>query len=120
MEENILRIEDLKPGMEEVTLRVQVLRLLPPREITTRFNRSHRLVEGMVEDSSGQVSITFWNDHVESLKDIEPGDLIEVRNCFISSFRGKLIINVGRDSKMRKVEKMRKENPTRGGVDGRV
>ncbi|MFB0543984.1 MAG: hypothetical protein ACETVR_04300 [Candidatus Bathyarchaeia archaeon] len=90
--------------MEGVNLRVRVLQLQPPREITTRFGRFHRLVEGLVEDASGQMSITFWDDHVESLEGIKPGDLIEVRNCFISSFRGERRINVGRDSQIRKIE----------------
>jgi len=99
-----LRIGDLKPGMEGVNLRVRVLQLLPVREVTTRFGRFHRLVDGVVEDDSGRMSITFWDAHVEALRDVKPGDLIEVRNCFISSFRGERRINVGRDSEIRKIE----------------
>lgn len=91
--------------MEGVNLRVRILQLQPLREITTRFGRFHKLVNGLVEDASGQMSITFWDDQIGALEDIKPGDLIEVRNCFISSFRGERRINVGRDSQIRKIEK---------------
>ena len=105
MGENLLKIGDLKPGMEGVNLRVRILQLQPLREITTRLGRFHKLVDGLVEDASGRMSITFWDDRIEALEDIKPGDLIEVRNCFISSFRGERSINVGRDSQIRKIEK---------------
>ena len=104
MAENLLRIDVLKPGMDGVNLRVQILQLEPPREITTKFGRFHRLMSGLVEDASSQMSITFWDKHVEVSKDLKPGDLIEVRNCFISSFRGVRRINVGRDSEIRKIK----------------
>jgi len=102
--ENLLRIGDLKPGMEGVNLRVRILQLQALREITTRLGRFHKLINGLVDDASGQMSITFWDDQIVALGDIKPGDLIEVRNCFISSFRGERRINVGRDSQIRKIE----------------
>lgn len=90
--------------MEGVTLRVKILRLQPPREVTTKFGRSYRLVDGLVEDVSGQAPITFWNDQIEALANIRPGDIVDVRNCFISSFKGEKRINAGRGAEIRKIE----------------
>jgi len=104
LEENKVKIKDLIPGMENVNLLIRLLQIRTPREITTRFGRSHRLMDGLTEDDSGQIPITFWNDQIEALASIKPGDIVEVRNCFITSFKGEKRINVGRGSEIRKVE----------------
>jgi len=107
LEENKVKIKDLIPGMENVNLRIRLLQIQPPREVKTRFGRSHRLVDGLAEDDSGRIFITFWNDQIEALAGIKTGDIVEVRNCFITSFKGEKRINVGRGSEIRQVEEAR-------------
>ena len=90
-----------------VHLRIKILQLQPARKVTTKFGRSHVLVDGLAEDASGQTSITFWNDQIEALSGAKTGDVIEVKNCFVSSFKGERRINVGRGSEIRRVEEAR-------------
>ena len=107
MEKNTVKIKDLKPGMERVNLRIKILQLQPPRKVTTKFGRSHVLVDGLAEDPSGQAPITFWNDQIEALSGVKMGDVIEAKNCFVSSFKGERRINVGRGSEIRRIEEAR-------------
>ena len=95
-----MNIKDLRPGMEGVDLIVSVLRLEGQREVTTHSGLKHILVEGEVKDDSGNINLTVWNESVEQLMKVNLGDRIELRNCFITSFRGVLSVNVGRDSKL--------------------
>ena len=107
MEKNTVKIKDLKPGMEKVNLRIKILQLQPPRKVTTKFGRSHILVDGLAEDLSGQAPITFWNDQIEALSSIRISDVVEVKNCFVSSFKGERRINAGRGSEIKRVEEAR-------------
>ena len=90
--------------MEKVDLRVKVLRLKEPRRVTTNTGITHVLVEGEVEDETGKMGLTVWNELIEQLKGIDAGSTVDLRNCFITSFRGVLSVNVGRDSKIEKPE----------------
>jgi len=95
-----MKLKDLRPGMEGVDLRVELLRLDDPRQVTTNYGVTHTLVEGEVEDETGKMDLTVWNEQIKRLGGLNVGDVFEVRNCFITSFQGVLSVNVGRDSDM--------------------
>jgi len=95
-----MKIRNLRPGMEKVDLRVGVISLKEPRKVTTYTGVEHVLVEGEVEDETGRMILTVWNDLIMQLEGVEIGSLVELRNCFITSFQGVLHVNVGRDSEI--------------------
>lgn len=90
--------------MEHVDIRVSVKSLNEPREVLTNYGVTHNLVDGEVEDDSGSVGVTFWNEKIELLEGVEVGSLVELKDCFVTSFKGALSINVGRDSELEKIE----------------
>lgn len=89
--------------MEHVDIKVTVKSLNEPREVLTSYGITHNLVDGVVEDESGSVGVTFWNEKLELLEGVSEGSLVELKDCFITSFRGELSINVGRDSELEKI-----------------
>jgi replication factor A1 len=99
-----MKVSELRPGMEHVDISVRVKSLNEPREVLTNYGVTHNLVDGVVEDESGSVGVTFWNEKIELLEGVEEGNLVELRDCFITSFKGDLSINVGRDSELEKTE----------------
>jgi len=88
----------LRPGMEHVDATVRLLSLEEPREVLTSYGVTHVLVEGEVEDESGRMRLTIWNEKIQELEGIEVGSLVDLGDCFVTSFKGELSINVGRDS----------------------
>jgi len=95
-----MKIAGLRPGMENVDLEVRVLRLEEPRQVTTHTGLEHTLVEGEVEDDTGRVALTVWNEQIDQLEGVDIGNTVKLMNCFISSFKGVLYVNVGRDSEI--------------------
>ena len=89
---------DLRPGMEHVDFTVKLLSLDEPREVLTSYGVTHVLVEGEVEDESGRMRFTVWNEKIQELEGIVVGSLVDLKDCFVTSFKGELSINVGRDS----------------------
>ncbi|MBE0634134.1 hypothetical protein IH574_06140, partial [Candidatus Bathyarchaeota archaeon] len=45
---------------------------------------------------------TIWNETIEELVAVKPGDEAKLVNCFITSYKGVLSINIGRESKIEK------------------
>jgi replication factor A1 len=99
-----MKVSELRPGMEHVDIKVTLKILNEPREVLTNYGITHNLVDGMVEDDSGSVGVTFWNEKIELLEGVDEGSLVELGDCFITSFKGALSINVGRDSTLEKIE----------------
>jgi len=93
-----LKLSELRPGMEDVELAVELMSLEKPRTVTTYSGLEHILVEGVVSDGSGDMGLTVWNEKIEELEGVEAGDSLRLIGCFITSFKGELSINVGRDS----------------------
>jgi replication factor A1 len=94
----IMKLSELRPGMENVDLHVKLLSLEKVREVTTYTGLKHNIVEGDISDETGRMNLTVWNEKIEELSNITAGDEVFLKNCFISSFKGDLSVNVGRDS----------------------
>ena len=92
--------------MEKVDLGVKVLKLEEPRKVTTYTGVEHVLVEGEVEDETGRAVLTVWNETIRQLEGVEVGGMVELRNCFITSFQGVIHVNVGRDSEIIKPDRL--------------
>jgi ssDNA-binding replication factor A large subunit len=95
-----MKLKDLRPGMEHVDIQVRLVGLLEPREVETNYGVTHVLVNGRVEDDSAGMELTVWNEKIEQIDRVKVGDMVELKDCFITSFRGVLSINVGRDSEI--------------------
>ena len=93
-----MKLSELRPGMENVELMVELISIEEPRKVTTYSGLEHTLVEGLVKDGSGSMGLTVWNEKIEELQGIEAGDTLRLVDCFITSFKGELSVNVGRDS----------------------
>jgi len=85
------RIQDLRPGMDNITLNLRVLRADEPKVVQTKRG-SRTLSEAIVGDETGRARMTLWGKHAGT---IHEGDAIRVENAFITSFKGEIQINVG-------------------------
>ena len=86
-----MKVSDLREGMRNVTITVKVVEVSRPRRVYTR--RGPQLVaDALVEDETGQIKLSLWNRDIDRVK---PGDTIEIKNGYVSTFRGELQLNVG-------------------------
>lgn len=93
-----MNLGDLRPGMENLDLEVTIVCLEEQREVETHRGNKHVLIGGIVKDDTASRELTVWNDSIALLEGIKPGDKIRFLNCFISSYKGILSVNVGRES----------------------
>ncbi len=88
-----MNIRDLKPGMDHVNLRVEVLSISEPKQIITGTGIKHDILEAEVKDETGSIALVLWDERILPLK---VGDTLQIENGFVTSFKGKWKINVGK------------------------
>ena len=95
-----MNIRDLKPGMNHVDIRVRVLSISEPKQITTGTGIEHEILEAKAEDETGSIALVLWDKKIIPIK---VGDALQIENGFMTSFKGEWRINVGKYGKVAKV-----------------
>ncbi|MBE0513017.1 hypothetical protein IBX38_08200 [Candidatus Bathyarchaeota archaeon] len=96
----MLNIRDLKPGMSSVNIRVTVSEFLKPKQIITGKGVEHEILEAKVEDETGAMTLVLWDEKILPLK---VGDVLQIGNGFVTSFKGQWKINVGKHGETAKI-----------------
>ena len=94
-----VKISELKPGMDNVIVRVRVLEAEAPRVIETR--RGPRTIsEALVGDETGRVRLTLWGRVAGTLSQ---GEVVEIQGAWTTSYRGNVVLNVGGRGEIRRL-----------------
>jgi len=100
----VMKLSELRPGMENKDLKVKIVDLHEPRVVESNTGYEHTIVEGTVKDETDKLDLTVWNEKIEEeMTNISKGDRVLLKNTFITSFKGDLAVNVGRDSSITKL-----------------
>jgi replication factor A1 len=96
-----MKVNELRAGMRRVDLTVKVTDIGETRDVNTKFGPA-RVATATVADDSGQTKLSLWNKDIDKVK---VGATVDIKNGYISEFRGELQVNVGQYGKMDVVEK---------------
>jgi ssDNA-binding replication factor A large subunit len=104
MAQNAPRIEELRPGMEHLTFKVKIVKILGVRKVKTYSGVEHSILEGDINDGVSSISFAAWNEKIDLFSNVSVGDIFKITDCFVTSYKGILQVNVGRDSLVQKIE----------------
>lgn len=88
---SVVRVIDLREGMDGVNVKVRVIEAGEAKVIETR-NGPRTISEAVVGDNSGRVRLTLWGKLAGSIK---KGEAIEIRGGWTTTYRGQVQLNVG-------------------------
>jgi len=80
---------------------VKVLEVSEPQEILTGGNTKREILELKVGDETGTMTLVLWDDRV--MRGLQAGNVLQIRNGFVTSYRGEWRINVGKYGEVRKI-----------------
>ena len=103
MSGNKVSLSELRPGMEHLDFKVRIVSVIGERTVKTFSGTEHRILEGEVEDETGRRGFAVWNEKTVLFGDIKAGNEVELWDCFVTSFKGVLQINVGRESEVKRL-----------------
>ncbi|MEM0465567.1 MAG: OB-fold nucleic acid binding domain-containing protein [Candidatus Pacearchaeota archaeon] len=92
-------IGDLKSGQGNVNVE-GFIRELGEVRIINKYGRELKLCNAILEDDSGNIKLTLWNDDAVRFKE---GDKIKIINGYVGEFKGELQLTSGRLGRMEKI-----------------
>ncbi|RLG89128.1 MAG: single-stranded DNA-binding protein [Thermoprotei archaeon] len=94
-----VQVKDLRPGMENVSIKVRVLEVNQPKVIQTRAGM-RTLSEAVVGDGTGRVKLTLWGRAVGKLSE---GRVFTIEGAWVTVFKGKVQLNAGSRTEIKEV-----------------
>lgn len=91
-----MQIDDLDLGGFENEVRGKITDISPVKEIP-RMGEPGQLAVATFEDASGKISLTLWDDEVDTVKE---GDVVTVKNGYVKEFNDVLQLSSGRDGEL--------------------
>ena len=95
-----MEVKDIHPNMGNIDL---VLEVVTKEESRTfeKFGKKGKVCNSLVQDATGKISLTLWNEDIEKVK---VGDKIHLQNGWCSEFRGEKQLSAGKFGKIEIVE----------------
>jgi replication factor A1 len=89
-----MNVKELKPkaAVDEITLKIDSI-----DEPRTVRNGSLTVANATASDSTGQVTITLWNDDINRIK---VGDSIKITKGWVGEYQGQLQLSAGKFGKL--------------------
>ena len=95
-----MKINELRLGMNNINLTAKIVDVSEPRNVRTKMGYQTRVATATIEDDTGKIPLTLWGKQID---EIGEGDTIEVKDGFITEFRGELQLNVPRKGQIIKI-----------------
>ena len=95
-----MKINELRLGMNNINLTAKMVDVSEPRNVRTKMGYQTRVATATIEDDTGKIPLTLWGKQID---EIGEGDTIEVKDGFITEFRGELQLNVPRKGQIIKI-----------------
>ncbi len=91
-----MQIKDLQPRQGKVELVAKIVEKGEPRTISNP-NFSGSVANAKLQDESGSVKLTLWNDQVTQFK---VGDTVKISNGYVSEYQGEMQLSTGKFGKL--------------------
>jgi len=95
-----LKIKDLSIGSARVKVEGKVVNKSEPKTVKLWDGRDANVADAVLEDESGSIILTLWNDQIDMVK---VGDKVQIINGYVSNFKKEKRLNLGRYGKIIKV-----------------
>ena len=86
-------IQDLRAGMNHVSLKAKVLEVTQPKQVFTRYGNYASLAKAVIADGTGKIKLCLWNDQIDA---VSAGATVQIENARTSTFKGERQLSLGK------------------------
>jgi len=86
-------IRDLKFGLKGVSFKAHVVRKSDVRAVTSKDGNPLLVCSVTLSDGTGEIPLAIWNSQINTISE---GDLVEIRDAWVRSFRGEIQLSLNR------------------------
>jgi len=80
IKEDFRQIQNINDDLGSISTEGKVMNKFPIKEFIKKDGQSGRVGSLTLRDSTGQIRISFWNDDIEKIENVEVGDFISLTN----------------------------------------
>jgi len=80
IKEAFRQIQNINDDLGSISTEGKVMNKFPIKEFIKKDGQSGRVGSLTLRDSTGQIRISFWNDDIEKIENVEVGDFISLTN----------------------------------------
>lgn len=91
-----MKIKELKPNQPNVEIE-GVVKSLGEEKSFDKGGRELRLVKAVIEDDSGQIELTLWNEDIDKISE---GDKIRMTDGYVKEYQGEKQLTTGRNGEI--------------------
>jgi len=95
------KISELTTRQGSVEVEGTIKEIEEPRTFN-KYGRELRVANALIEDDSGSIKLTLWNDDVDKYKQ---GDKVKITNGYVNEFQGEKQLTSGKFGKIEKIGK---------------
>jgi len=89
-----INIKDLKKDLSNIQIEGRLKHIFPERRIV-KNGREKTLSRAIIEDDTGEVTLTVFGKRSKELQEFEKGDFIVLENAFVGEWNNRLQLNLG-------------------------
>ena len=90
------KISEIKPRMGKIEVEGRIISKEEPRTFQ-KFGQTGRVCNAELEDDSGKIKLTLWNDEVDA---VNVDDKVKITNGYCNEFQGEKQLTAGRFGKL--------------------
>jgi len=95
----MVKVSELTVGQGNVDVS-GVIKEVGEKRAFNRYGRELVVSNAVLEDDSGSIKLTLWNDDVDNFKE---GDKIQISNGYVNEFQGEKQLTSGKFGKIEKI-----------------
>jgi len=99
-----LQIKDINAGVKRVNLKAKIVKKSITRKVFSRFGDPLAVSTATISDNTGSIKLPLWNAQIDT---VSVGNVVQIENGRVKTFRGELQVNLGRTGKLQVVENQR-------------
>ncbi len=80
IKEQFVKIQDINENLGSISTEGKVMSRFPVKDFIRKDGQNGRVSSIILRDSTGKVRITFWNEDIEKIENLEVGDFISLTN----------------------------------------
>ena len=96
-----MQIKEIQPRMGNIEITATVIEKSDVRTFE-KFGKTGRVCSAVLQDDSGKISLTLWNDDVDK---VNAGDDVKITNGWASEYQGELQLSTGKFGALETVKK---------------
>jgi len=112
IKEQIISIKDINLNLRSITISGEISQIYPKHEFKRNDGEIGKVRSLIIGDSTGIITVTFWNLDVEKLSDYNVGDFVNISNLYPKQNNRnpeKIDLYFGKTSQIKKEKTKKKE-----------